>query len=90
MIDQRRVVTASSAMRQSLEALAGAHYRQMWSLLAFVRQNCGTKKGPENKFLRLLQAIATGTDSVEAVKTILNLSDPTLTEKWHAWIRELK
>lgn len=85
-----KLITASSAMRQQLDALAGAHYRQMWSLLAFVRQNCGTKKGPENKFLRLLVATAGGTDSVEAVKAILGVSDPGLTEKWHAWIRDLK
>jgi hypothetical protein len=85
-----KLITASSAMRLPLDALAGAHYRQMWSLLAFVRQNCGTKKGPENRFLRLLTATATGTDSVEAVKTILGVSDPGLTEKWHAWIRDLK
>lgn len=85
-----KLVTASSAMRMQLDALAGAHYRQMWSLLAFIRQNCGTKKGPENKFLRLLVATAGGTDSVEAVKAILGVSDPGLTEKWHAWIRDLK
>lgn len=84
------LITATAAMRQSLDALGGAHYRQMWSLLAFVRQTCGTKKGPENKFFRLLLATATGTDSETAVNTILGASDPSLTEKWHAWIRDLK
>lgn len=84
------LISATDAMRLTLGSVSGAHYRQMWSLLAFVRQNCGTKKGPENKFLRLLQATATGTDSETAVKTILNLSDPTLTESWHTWVRTLK
>ena len=85
-----KLITASSAMSLPLDALAGAHYRQMWSLLAFIRQNCGTKKGPDNKFLALLTATATGTDSVSAVKTILGVGDPSLTEQWHAWIRQLK
>ena len=85
-----KLITATAAMRLSLDALAGAHYRQMWSLLAFVRQSCGTKKGPENKFFRLLLATATGTDSETAVSTILSASDPSLTEKWQAWIRDLK
>ncbi len=85
-----KVISASSAMSMSLDALAGAHYRQMWSLLAFVRQNCGTKKGPDNKFFRLLEATATGTDSASAVKAILGVSDPALTEQWRTWIRQLK
>jgi hypothetical protein len=85
-----KLLTATEAMRQVLGSLAGAHYRQMWSLLAFVRQNCGTRKGPENKFLRLLQATAGGTDSESAVKSILGASDPALTESWRAWIRDLK
>ncbi len=85
-----KLISATEAMRQVLGSLAGAHYRQMWSLLAFVRQNCGMKKGPDNKFLRLLQATAEGTDSESAVKTILGASDPALTESWHAWIPTLK
>jgi hypothetical protein len=85
-----KLCTATDAIRFSLDGLAGAHYRQMWSLLAFVRQGCGAKKGPENKFLRLLEATATGTDSETAVKTILNVGDPTLTEQWRAWIRTMK
>ncbi|HEX3132798.1 MAG TPA: hypothetical protein VHX44_04355 [Planctomycetota bacterium] len=85
-----KLITANSAMNLPIDSLAGAHYRQMWSLLAFVRQNCGTKKGPENKFFRLLEATATGTDSATAVKTILGISDPKLTEAWQAWIRTLK
>lgn len=85
-----KLIKASSAMIMPLDALAGAHYRQMWSLLAFIRQNCGTKKGPENKFFRLLEATANGTDSPTAVKEILGVSDPKLTDTWHAWIRTLK
>lgn len=85
-----KLIKASSAMIMPLDALAGAHYRQMWSLLAFVRQSCGTKKGPENKFFRLLEATATGTDSPTAVKNILGMSDPRLTDAWHAWVRTLK
>jgi hypothetical protein len=85
-----KLCTATDAMRFQLGGLAGAHYRQMWSLLSFVRMSCGAKKGPENKFLRLLQATATGTDSETAVKNILNAGDPTLTEQWRAWIRTMK
>ena len=85
-----KLITANAAMNLPLDGLAGAHYRQMWSLLAFVRQNCGTKKGPENRFFRLLQATATGTDGATAVKEVLGMSDPKLTESWHAWVRTLK
>jgi hypothetical protein len=83
-------ITATAAMRLSLDALPGSHYRQMWSLLSFVRQNCGTKKGPDNKFLRLLIATADGTSSENAVKTILGASDPSLTQRWHEWIPTVK
>jgi hypothetical protein len=85
-----KLIAANDAMRRPLGSLAAAHYRQMWSLLAFVRQNCGTKKGPENPFYRLLQATAEGTDSETAVKNILGASDPALTDSWWAWAHDMK
>jgi|GEM_PF-7056384 hypothetical protein len=84
------LISASDAMHRALGSLAGVHYRQMWSLLAFVRQNCGTKKGPDNKFYRLLLTTAAGTDSESAVKSVLGASDPALTDGWWAWAREAK
>ena len=78
-------ITASDVTRLSLNALPGAHYRQMWSLCAYVRGKCGTGKGAENPFLQLLTATAAGESSEVALKRILKLSDPTLTPAWRAW-----
>jgi hypothetical protein len=85
-----KLISASDAMHRALGSLAGVHYRQMWSLLTFVRQNCGTKKGPDNKFYRLLLATAEGTDSESAVKSVLGTGDPALTDAWWTWARDTK
>jgi hypothetical protein len=85
-----KLIAANDCMRRPIGSLAGAHYRQMWSLLAFVRQNCGTKKGPDNMFYRLLQATAEGADSEAAVKNVLGTGDPALTDAWWAWARDAK
>jgi hypothetical protein len=85
-----KLISASDAMHRALGSLAGVNYRQMWSLLAYVRQNCGTKKGPDNKFYRLLLTTAEGTDSESAVKSVLGASDPALTDAWWTWARDAK
>jgi len=83
--NDQMAISASAITRLSLDALPGAHYRQMWSLCTYVRGICGATKGDKNRFHQLLVATANGASSESALKTVLKRSDPALTQAWRAW-----
>ncbi|MBA2481769.1 MAG: hypothetical protein H0V44_13985 [Planctomycetes bacterium] len=81
----RQVRPASELMRLKLDTLANVQYQQLWSLCSFVRSISGAKKGPENKFRRLLETTATGSDSETAMKAVFKLVDPGFSKAWCEW-----
>jgi hypothetical protein len=81
----RQVRPASELMRLKLESLANVQYQQMWSLCSFVRGISGAKKGPDNKFRKLLEATASGTDSEAAMRSVYKLVDPAFSKGWCEW-----
>ncbi|MBA3710703.1 MAG: hypothetical protein H0W83_18000 [Planctomycetes bacterium] len=81
----RQVRPATELMRLKLDSLANVQYQQMWSLCSFVRSISGAKKGADNKFFRLIESTASGTDSDVAMKAIFKLVDPAFSKSWCEW-----
>ena len=76
---------ASQVLEFDLISLPSEHYKLMWSLCTMLVQTAGGKKGPRNKFHALLEELASGTASPEAVKKVYKTSDPRLTQAWVRW-----
>ncbi len=86
--DRKTLCTSSDIFNQELAAMPGATYRQIWSFTTYVRGRCGAATGKQNKFLQILEATANGTVGHMAVKEVLNLKDPQLTNGWLQWAAE--
>lgn len=75
---------ASDVMLIELIQSSRADYIQMWSLNLFLRQ-AGAGNGDKNKFAKLLEAIASGSSSRDAVTAVYGLDEPQLTRTWLQW-----
>jgi len=76
---------ARMVMNFSLISLPGKHYKLMWSLNTMMVRSAGNMKGRNNKYLMLLEEIAKGTSSEDAVKKVYGIKDPQLTQRWFGW-----
>jgi len=76
---------ASHVMQFELQSLPGAHYKLMWSFSKMLVQTAGGKKGDKNKFYMMLEELAKGVKSEEAVKKVFGIADPQLTQAWFGW-----
>jgi hypothetical protein len=77
---------ASEVFEFDLLARPAVQYTQMWSLMRFFVQGAKNKKGDGNKLLLMLQSLASGASSAEAVKSAYRMEDPRLTRTWYQWV----
>jgi len=80
--------TATQVMGFSLISLSGDHYKLMWSFCAMLVRSSGNTKGPDNKFLKLLDELASGTQPPDAVKKVYGVAEPRLTQSWFSWAQQ--
>ena len=87
MLQQRdkTVLRAMEIMRTDVNAVAPATYYQQWSLGCYLREVGGQQRGAQNGWLRLLTAVAGGQESWEAVRDVLRMQDPALSQNWATW-----
>ncbi|MDA3961899.1 MAG: hypothetical protein PF961_14005 [Planctomycetota bacterium] len=81
------LLSAGDVMAIELISSPAEDYLQLWSLSAFIRQATGPGPGRRGKpgFGTLLDTIARGTPSYEAIYAQLKTDNRGLTKKWHAW-----
>ena len=83
--NDKKLRRASMVMNFSLISLPGEHYKLMWSLNTMLVRSAGNKRGRDNKYLMLLEEMAGGATSEEAVGKIYRVKDPQLTQQWLRW-----
>jgi len=82
---EQDLINADAIMQGFTGMVSYSLDRQLWSFFMFIKDRCGVKSGPSNKFMNIIKAIAQGTSSQEAISTILNLKEPVLTAEWQTW-----
>ncbi len=88
--NDKQLRPARMVMNFSLISLPGEHYKLMWSLNTMMVRSAGNVKGAGNKYFKLLETMAKGTFSEDAVKKVYGAKDPKLSQQWFRWAQSQK
>ena len=82
-----KAMTAEEVLGAGTDMISGSTYRQMWSLCTFLRIGSDAKAKPKSPTLiwKVIQATASGTESMAAIKEAYGITPAQLNAAWQKW-----